>query len=157
MDGKKCFHFIVSVDESNISLAADGFGDNMLSAFTDFQSNILNNINGSCNEIPSNVIDVGQIKAIDDNSHQNVTSYAQYNDSTKRKYAESPANFRSNKNNLNGGGNKPASNGQIKFLNNLGKERNIDIESYVNNMFHKSLNELTGSEANMTIKKFKGN
>ena len=54
-----------------------------------------------------------------------------------------------------GGGEKPITENQIKYIRGLCQGRNEDPESFVQNKYSKSLSELVGHEANELIKALK--
>lgn len=59
------------------------------------------------------------------------------------------------KDKLQGGGNKPASNGQMNFLSNLCEERGVNLDSTCMNKFHKKPRNLLGCEADSLIKEIR--
>ena len=83
---------------------------------------------------------------------------AQANRANDDKEVRNNANSSSNnKENLNGGGSKPISEGQKKFVYDLTKKQGIDTNNYTKSKFNKSVNDLTGAEANVIINELKNN
>ena len=56
---------------------------------------------------------------------------------------------------LNGGGDKPCSDSQVNLLHRCASERGVDPGQVVRNMYGKSIDELTGGEANQVIRAIK--
>lgn len=57
---------------------------------------------------------------------------------------------------LNGGGDKPRSDKQVSLLHRCASERGVDPGQVVRDMYGKSIDELTGGEANQAIRTIKG-
>lgn len=53
---------------------------------------------------------------------------------------------------LSGGGNKPISTKPKNLIQKMANEQNKDVDEVINAMFHKSLNQLEGHEADSVIK-----
>ncbi|MDZ4121609.1 MAG: hypothetical protein U1C33_04270, partial [Candidatus Cloacimonadaceae bacterium] len=59
------------------------------------------------------------------------------------------------KNALQGGGNKPISDGQVSAIHNCAAKRGLDPEKVAQDMYGKSIDKLVGWEADQCIKSFR--
>lgn len=71
-------------------------------------------------------------------------------------YNLTQTNIIKNKSNLNGGGNKPISDGQINCLQKMASQKGMNINDLTQKQYGKDLSQLIGSQADELIKSLKG-
>lgn len=97
------------------------------------------------------------------NAKQNLLDMMNTNSSLKQHYEQRYNNYNpdqtktiTNKSKLNGGGNKPISEGQINCLQNIALHKALNINDLCQQKYGKDLDQLVGSQANELIKSLTG-